>query len=132
MKRVLFLLLLIPFLAAQITTEVEITFEPSHHLAVDNEDIRAFQVEIAPHTATLMHRHRHDYIYVTIGDAHISNGQSFPAQTRIGVGELDLDRRLTLDFGKFNSGDAKWLPGGYTHTLTNVGKSPARLVTVEF
>jgi len=34
--------------------------------------------------------------------------------------------------GKFKSGDIKWLPGGYTHTLTNVGQSPARFVTVEF
>ena len=24
--------------------------------------------------------------------------------------------------GKFKAGDIKWLPGGYTHTLTNVGK----------
>ena len=58
MKRALFLFLLIPFLAAQTTTEVEITAEPSHHLAVENEYIRAFKVEVAPHTATLMHRHR--------------------------------------------------------------------------
>jgi len=33
---------------------------------------------------------------------------------------------------KSKSGEIKWLPGGYTHTLTNAGKSPARLVTVEF
>jgi len=30
------------------------------------------------------------------------------------------------------SGDVKWVPGGFTHTLTNTSKSPARLVTVEF
>jgi hypothetical protein len=33
--------------------------------------------------------------------------------------------------GKFKAGDVKWLPGGYTHTLTNTGKELARLVTVE-
>jgi oxalate decarboxylase/phosphoglucose isomerase-like protein (cupin superfamily) len=34
--------------------------------------------------------------------------------------------------GTFKAGDVKWLPGGFTHTLTNAGKSPARMVTVEF
>jgi oxalate decarboxylase/phosphoglucose isomerase-like protein (cupin superfamily) len=33
---------------------------------------------------------------------------------------------------KFKAGDIKWVPGGYTHTVTNVGKSPARFVTLEF
>jgi hypothetical protein len=34
--------------------------------------------------------------------------------------------------GKFISGDIKWLPGGYTHTVTNTGQRVARFVTVEF
>jgi len=229
MKRALFLFLLIPFLAAQTTTEVEITAEPSHHLAVENEYIRAFKVEVAPHTATLMHRHGHDYVYVTIGDAHLSNevqGKP-PADVRLSDGDTrftpgnfahvarnladqpfrnvtielmqdeksrqtpshwpeesgeknfpggrskilfvkdgvrvsevdlepgavvpshhhdgphllvaisDLDVRSDVEGmdpmpGKFKAGDVRWLPGGYTHTLTNTGKSPARFVTVEF
>jgi quercetin dioxygenase-like cupin family protein len=229
MKRMALLLLLIPFLAAQTATEVEITAEPSHHLAIDNEYIRAFTVEVAPHAATLMHRHRHDYIYVTLGDAHLSNeveGKA-PAELKLSdgdthfspgnfahiarnlsdqpfrnvtieltqdkklrqtpsrwpeesgektfaggrskilfvkdgvrVSEVDLDPGATVPShhhdlphlmvavtdvdlrsdvdgqgpmpGKFKAGDIKWLPGGYTHTVTNVGKSPARLVTVEF
>src|SRR6266849_6202294 len=45
MNRALFLFLLIPFLAAQTATEVEITSEPSHHLALENEFIRVFKVE---------------------------------------------------------------------------------------
>src|SRR5580704_7524773 len=61
MKRALFLFLLVPFLLAQTATEVEITAEPSHHLALDNEYVRVFKVEVAPHSSTLMHRHRHDY-----------------------------------------------------------------------
>jgi hypothetical protein len=74
MKRALLLvLLLISFLAAQTATEVEITAEPSHHLALENEFIRVFKVEVAPHASTLMHRHRHDYVFVTLGDAHVSN-----------------------------------------------------------
>jgi quercetin dioxygenase-like cupin family protein len=229
MKRSLFLFLLIPFLAAQTTYEVEITSEPSHHFALENEFIRVFKVEVAPQDSTLMHRHRHDYVFVTFGDAHVSNevegkppvdlkltagethfvpgnfahvaknlsdrpfrnvtielmqdeklrqtpshwpeesGEKTFAGGRIKilfvkdgvrVSEVNLEPGAVVpshhhdgphlmvalsDFdirsdvegmspvpGKFKSGAIKWLPGGYTHTLTNVGKSPARLVTVEF
>jgi len=229
MKRTLFLFLLIPFLAAQTATEVEITSEPSHHFFLENEFVRVFKVEDAPHASTLLHRHGHDYVFVTLGDAHVSNevegkppadlkltngethfvpgnfahvaknlsdqpfrnvtielmqdeqlrqtpshwaeesGEKTFAGGRIKilfvkdgvrVSEVNLDPgavvpshhhdgphlvvaltnfdlRSDVDGkgpmpGKFKSGDVKWLPGGYTHTLTNVGKSPARFVTVEF
>jgi hypothetical protein len=32
----------------------------------------------------------------------------------------------------FKSGDAKWLPGGYIHTLTNISNQEAKFVTLEF
>jgi oxalate decarboxylase/phosphoglucose isomerase-like protein (cupin superfamily) len=53
------------------------------------------------------------------------------------VAVSDLEIRSDVDGmvpmpGRFKSGDVKWLPGGYTHTLTNVGRSPAKFVTVEF
>ena len=230
MKRALLLFfLLIPFLAAQTATEVEITSEPSHHFFLENEFVRVFKVEVAPHASTLLHRHGHDYVFVTLGDAHVSNEvegkplvdvkltdgathfvpgsfahvaknfsdqpfrnvtiellqdeklrqtpsrwpedsgeKSFPGgrikilfvKDGVRVSEVNLEPGAVVpshhhegphlvvaitDFelrsdvegmspmpGKFKSGDVKWLPGGYTHTLTNVGKSPARFVTVEF
>jgi quercetin dioxygenase-like cupin family protein len=228
MKRLVFLLLLIPVLLAQ-TAEVEITAEPSHHFALENEYVRVFKVEVAPHTATLMHRHRHDYIHVTLGDAHVSNEvegkppaelkfadgeahftpgnfahvardmsdqpfrnvtiellqdeklrqtpshwpedsgeKTFPGgrvkilfvKDGVRVSEVDLDPGAVIPSHHHDgphlvvavrdvelrsdvegqgptpvtikAGDVKWLPGGYTHTVTNVGKSPTRLVTVEF
>ena len=229
MKRALLLFLLISFLAAQTATEVEITSEPTHHLALENEFIRVFKVEVAPQASTLTHRHRHDYVFVTLGDAHVSNevkgkppvdlkltdgethfvpgnfahvaknfsdqpfrnvtielmqdeklrqtpshwpeeggekiftggrskilfvkdgvrvsevnlepGSVVPShhhdRPHLVVAITDLDLRSDVEGmspmpGRFKSGDVKWLPGGYTHTLTNVGKSPARFVTVEF
>jgi quercetin dioxygenase-like cupin family protein len=228
MKCLLFLLL-IPFLAAQTITEVAITAEPAHHLALENEFIRVFKVEVAPTTSTLMHRHAHDYIGVTIGDAHISNevegkppvevnlkdggtgftpgnfahvvkdlsdlpfrnvtiellqdeklrqtpshwpedsgektfiggrskilfmkdgvrasevnldpGAVVPSHHHDGphllVAVSDLDLRSDVEGigsmpGNFKAGDIKWVQGGYTHTLTNVAKAPARFVIVEF
>lgn len=214
--------------AAEAST-VEITAEPDHHLAFENEQVRVFQVEVAPHTSTRVHRHGHDYLFVTLGDSHILNevqgkapvdlkladgetrftagdfahaaknladqpfrnvtvelmqaeklrqapspwpegegNQEFPGGrikvlflrdgARVSAVELqpgatvpshhhdgphllvavsDLELRSDIDGkgpmpGIFKSGDVKWLPGGYTHTLTNTGKSPARFVTVEF
>ncbi len=230
MKRLLCFFLLLPFLAAQTTSEVEITSKPSHHLAIENEYVRVFKVEVAPHAATLLHRHRHDYVFVTLGDARVSNEvegkpaadlkladgdtrfvpgnfahvarvlsdqpfrnvtiellqdeelrqtpshwgpvesgeKSFPGgrvrtlfvKDGVRVSEVnleadcvvpshhhdgphlivaltDLDLRSDVE-GKepkraqIKSGDVKWVPGGITHTVTNVGKAPARFVTVEF
>lgn len=231
MKRlVVAALLILPLLSAfAAAPEVEITAEPSHHLVFENDSVRVFLVEVAPGASTLMHRHRHDYLFVPLGDAHVSNevadkppvdlkladgearftagnfahvaknlsdqpfrnvtieimqddklraapspwpmdggGKEFPGgqikvlSTRDGVrvsaNELepgatvpshhhdgphllvavsDLDLRSDVDGmgpmpGQFKSGAVKWLPGGYTHTLTNVGKTIARFVTVEF
>src|SRR5580692_6614238 len=115
MKRVLFLLLLIPFLYSQTTTEVEITSEPSHHLAIDNEYVRVFQVEVAPHTATLMHRHRHDYIAVTLGDAHISN---------------EVEGKPPVEVNLKNGG-AGFTAGNFAHIARNLGEQPFRNVTIE-
>lgn len=217
-------------LAAQSTSEVEITAEPRHHLAIENQYVRVFQVEVAPHDATLMHIHHHDYVYVSLGAADISNEvkgqplaevklqtgetrfragnfahiarnladtpfrnvtiellqdqaahQTPPAkwdeerglhvlpggtqdimfvQDGVRVSEVDLQPGATLPShhhsgphlmvavtdldirsdvegqgpmpGHFKSGDVKWLPGGYTHTLTNTGKQDAKFVTLEF
>jgi beta-alanine degradation protein BauB len=223
-------LLILPLLAALAAApEVEITSEPSHHFVLENEHVRVFHVEIAPNAASLLHRHRHDYLFVALGNSHVSNEvvDKAPVDLKLTNGETrftpgnfahiarnlsdrpfrnvtielieddklrtapspwpmeggdkefvggrvkvlfirdgarvsavdlepgaivpshhhdgphllvavsDLEIRSDVDGmgpmpGKFKSGDVKWLPGGYTHTLTNVGKSPVKFVTVEF
>lgn len=221
-------LFLLPLLLSA-TEAVEITAEPAHHLALANTQVRVFQVEVAPHASTLLHHHGHDYVFVTLGEAHVSNevaGKS-PVELKLSDGETRFTsgdfshvarnlagqpfRNVTIELmqddtlrdapspwpqesgdqefsggrikvllvrdgarvssvelqpgatvpshhhdgphllvavsgldlrsdvegqgpmpGAFKSGDVKWLPGGYTHTLTNTGKDPARFVTVEF
>jgi len=217
-------------LAAQNPSEVEIAAEPHHHLAIENEYVRVFKVEVAPHDATLMHRHTHDYVFVSLGDtkvlnevegkapvtlkmqdgetrfaqggfAHIARdlastpfravavellqdeaahktpppqwdeerglhvftggtqhimfvqdgvrvseielqpGATVPSHHHSGphlvVAVSDLDVRSDVEGqgpmpGHIKSGDVKWLPGGYTHTLTNTGKQEAKFITLEF
>ena len=224
------LLLAAVVLSAQGIPEVEITNEALHHLAFENEYVRVYQVEIPPHEATLMHWHRHDYIFVTLGASDVSNevkGKP-PTEVKLQDGEThfsaapfahiarnlaaipfrnvtiellqdekartgppakwdedrglhvlnagtreilfvkdnarvseielqpggvipshhhngphlvvaltDLDLRSDVEgrgpmLAQLKAGDIKWVPGGYTHTVTNIGKQTAKFVTVEF
>ncbi len=115
MKRLLCFFFLVPLLLAQTATEVEITSEPSHHLALENESVRVFKVEVAPHTSTLMHRHRHDYVYVTLGSAHLSNEVAGKPTAEV-----------TLD-----DGETRFVPGDFAHTVKNLADEPFRNVTIE-
>ncbi len=95
--------------------EVEITSEPSHHLALQNPYVRVFQVEVAPHAATLMHRHRHDYLFVTLGASEVSN-------------EVAGKPPVTL---KLQDGEVHATDGGFAHVARNLAATPFRNVTVE-
>jgi quercetin dioxygenase-like cupin family protein len=228
--RCLVLLFLTAVLAAQ--SEVEISAEPHHHLVFTNDQVRVFSVDVAPHSETLLHWHRHDYIYVMLGACEVSNEvagkapipiklhdaqagftpgafahivrnqdqpfrnltieilqdeklrQSPPqweedrglnilqggtqeilfVKDAIRVSEFELqpggmiplhhhagphllvavtDLDLLSDVagtgpnsgkmpGHFKAGDVKWLPSGYSHTLTNTGHHDAKFVTLEF
>ena len=115
MKRALVLFLLIPFLAAQTTSEVEITSEPSHHLVLENESVRVFKVEVTPHALTLMHRHRHDYVFVTLGESHVSN---------------EVENKSPVDV-KLSDGETRFVPGNFAHVARNLSDQPFRNVTIE-
>jgi oxalate decarboxylase/phosphoglucose isomerase-like protein (cupin superfamily) len=235
MKRCILLLFLTAALVAQTTPELEITAEPHHHLVFENAEIRAFYVDLAPHADTVLHWHRHDYIFVMLGAtqivnavegkdpvtaklqdaqagftpggfAHVVHNQDQPFRNltieileddklrqspahwdpahpeedrglevlqggtkeilfvkdgirvsefelqpggmipmhkhtgphlMVAVTDLDLqEHHLTdvhpPDLSHFMSGQVKWIPGGYSHTLTNSGKTPAKFVTLEF
>jgi quercetin dioxygenase-like cupin family protein len=96
-------------------SEVEITSEPSHHLVLENSHVRAFQVEVAPHTATLMHRHRHDYVFVTLGESEVDN-------------EVEGKPPVTL---KLQDGETRFTPGNFAHVARNLANTPFRNVTIE-
>jgi len=233
MKRCL-LACLVLFGLQSAAPEVEITAEPHHHLTLENKSVRVFNVDVPAHTETLMHWHRYDYIYVTLGDTEVVNAvkDKAPVTVKLQDGETrfspatfahiarnltdqpfrnvtieilgdealrhaasqwDEDRALNilhggtqqilfvkdgirvsefelqpggvvpmhhhagphllvavsdLDLrendirsdvegqspmpGHFKSGDSKWLPGNYSHTITNTGATPAKFVTLEF
>ncbi len=115
MKKFLALLIVLATtaLAAQ---EVEITAEPSHHLALENAYVRVFKVEAPPHASTLVHWHRHDYMYVTLGDSYIEN-------------DVKDKPPVTL---RFKDGEAHYSPAPFAHAAKNLADTPFRNVTIEF
>ena len=96
-------------------TPVEITAEPGHHLALENEYVRVFKVEVGPNASTLLHQHRHDYIYVTLGISQVENDVS---------GKSPI--KLTLQ-----DGETHFLPGGFAHIAKNLSDRPFREVIIE-
>ena len=103
-------------LLAQTSPEVEITAEPHHHLALQNAYIRVFQVVIPPGEATLMHRHHHDYVHVTLCACQLSReipGKPPEAVTR-------------------KSGETGFSEGNFAHVVRNVGSIPFHAVDIEF
>lgn len=115
--RLAFLFLLACVVAGQTVSPaaVPITNEPSHHLALENEYVRAFKVEVAPRAATLMHRHENDYVFVTLGDSLVSN-------------ERQGEKPVTL---KLKDGETRFTKGGFAHVARNLSQQPFRNVTVE-
>src|SRR5579863_899339 len=110
------LLAIMLFGTAKTPTEVEITSEPSHHLVLQNRYVRVFQVEVAPGSATLLHRHRHDYVFVSLGSSEISN-------------EVQGKSPVTL---KLQAGETRFTPGDFAHIARNLAVTPFRAVAVEF
>jgi quercetin dioxygenase-like cupin family protein len=103
-------------LAQNWQSAVTMDHEPHHHLAFQNQYLRAFQVEVPPHSSTLLHQHAHDYVFVTLGDTSLENDvQGKPPA------KLDL-----------KDGDVRFTKGGFAHIAKNLSAKPFRNITVEF
>jgi quercetin dioxygenase-like cupin family protein len=94
---------------------VDITSEPSHHLVFENQYLRAFDVIVAPKTSTLVHRHDHDYVFVTLGDSDLTNAR---------VGEKPAGLQL-------KDGDTRFTPGGFAHAAINNSDRPFHNITID-
>ncbi len=116
MKRWVLFMFFAGLLAAESGQEVEITAEPHHKLVFANDRVRVLEVAIPPHSETLMHLHRHDYIYVTLGRSQVVNSVKGKEPVRV-----DLQ-----------DGQTGFLPGGFAHFARNLADAPYRNVTVEF
>ncbi|HEY1660539.1 MAG TPA: hypothetical protein VGG14_19465 [Candidatus Sulfotelmatobacter sp.] len=117
MRRMNYAVLLVAaMIAAQAgPPEVEITAEPHHHLTMENKSVRVFNVQVDPNTETLTHRHRHDYISITLGQAEITNS---------------VQGKVPVDV-KFQDGDTRFSPAPFAHFVRCTSSQPFRNVTIE-
>jgi quercetin dioxygenase-like cupin family protein len=96
--------------------EIDVAADPSHHLAVENQYLRALKVELAPNAATSKHRHTHDYVTVAFGSAELSN-------------EVDGKEPVKI---KLDDGQVRFTDGaGPAHLVRNVATTPFHNVTIE-
>src|SRR5438270_3817840 len=94
---------------------VPISKEGHHHLVLENEYVRVYSVEVAPHSETLYHQHDLDYIFVTLGDSDVDS---------VRVGEKPA--RLLL-----KDGEVRFTKGGFAHKAVNNSDKPFKNVTIE-
>jgi quercetin dioxygenase-like cupin family protein len=109
------LILLTLTLSAQTASDIEITADPTYHLILENRYARVFKVGIAPHAATLMHRHRHDYISVAL------NSTAFSVQVEGKAAAVV----------KMQAGEPVFVEGNFAHLMRSLSAAPYRSLTVE-
>jgi quercetin dioxygenase-like cupin family protein len=100
---------------AQQQQSVEITSEPRHHLVFENQYVRVFDVTVAPKDTTLVHRHNHDYLFVTLGDSDVVS---------VRPGEKPVALLL-------KDGEVRYTPGNFAHAAINNSDRPFHNITIE-
>jgi hypothetical protein len=108
-------LLLVSMAALAQQQPVEITSEPRHHLVFENEYVRVFDVTVEPKGSTLVHRHRYDYLFVTLGDSDVVSARP---------GEKPFE--LSLE-----DGEIRFTPGNFSHAAINRSDRPFHNITIE-
>jgi quercetin dioxygenase-like cupin family protein len=94
---------------------VELAAEPNHKLALENEQVRVFKVELPPGKSTALLRHQHDFLLVALseGRVEITPERGKGQNLRMAPGELQL-------------GNA-----GLVNRVANTGTAPLHYALIE-
>ena len=116
-KSVFFILTLVfsVAVAAQGPAVLPLSSEPHHHLALHNEYVNVYHVEVKPQDSVLLHRHDVDAISVMLDDAQV---------VVHAPGKPEAPQKLT-------GAQVRLQPRGYVHSTLVVGDRVYRNVTVE-
>jgi len=101
--------------AADNDTAVPISQEPHHHLVLENEYTRVYDVTVPAHQSTLMHRHDNDYLGVILEPAEIQNAVVGHPVTK----------------GRAGKGEVRFAVAPLSHRVTDTGETPFRNITIE-
>jgi quercetin dioxygenase-like cupin family protein len=94
---------------------LQLEAEPHHHLALKNEYVKVYQVEVAPRDTVKLHRHDTDAISLSLSESVV---------TVHSPGKPDVQQKLT-------NGQIRLQARGYVHSTSVDGDAPFRNVTVE-
>jgi hypothetical protein len=107
--------LLPSLLVAQSPSVPTMDHEPHHHLALHNDYVKVFNVEVAPGDSIILHSHDQDTIAIAIGDQLVTVG--VPGKTSSPSKNADGQVRLQRS--------------GYIHSTHIDGDTPYHTVAVE-
>lgn len=102
-------------LFAQAPPVITMDQEPHHHLALHNDYVKVFNVEVAPGDSILLHRHDQDTVAIAIGDQEVTVG--IPGKT--------------IPPSKNADGQVRLQRSGYIHSTHVDGNTPYHTVAVE-
>jgi hypothetical protein len=112
-------LALLSFLAvsliAPVPENVAITEEAHHKLVLENPYVRIFRVSVPFNDATLLHRHDHPYVTVSLGNNDFTNAVVGRPETHV----AQKDRQIGYS------------DGGFVHTVRPENGLPFNNITVE-
>ena len=100
---------------AQIATVISLASEPHHHLALHNEYVNVYEVEVAPHDSVQLHRHEFDAISIMMSNSEV---------VVRAPGKPDARQKLS-------EGQVRLQSSGYVHATSIEGDTIYRNVTVE-
>ncbi len=109
------LCLLSSSLVAQTPAVPTMDHEPHHHLALHNDYVKVFNVEVAPGDSIILHSHDQDTIAIAIGDQLVTVG--IPGKT--------------VPPSKNADGQVRLQRAGYIHSTHVDGDTPYHTVAVE-
>ena len=90
--------------------------EPHHHLALHNDYVKVFKVQVSPGDSIVLHRHDQDTVAIAIGEQLVTVG--IPGKPDVHQKNADAQVRLQR--------------GGYMHSTRVDGDTPYHTVAVEF
>jgi uncharacterized Zn-binding protein involved in type VI secretion len=102
-------------LVAQTPAVITMDQEPHHHLALNNDYVKVFKVEVSPGDSIVLHRHDQDTVAIAIGDQEVTVG--IPGKPDIHQKNADAQVRLQRV--------------GYMHSTRVDGHMPYHTVAVE-
>ena len=94
---------------------MDVSSDRFHHLLLENDAVRVFQVQIPPGEETWLHRHDRDYVFLILSRAQIGE-------------QLEGEEPAIRNW---ESGQAIFREGGFAHRVRNLGSEPFRAVIVE-